>query len=460
MNSNTINSTTLQLKSTLEKLKTGNLLPFSDVLSAQSIREKFQDIPFRNRLFSPDMTVFAFLSQVLGADRSCQAAVAQVIAHRIAQGDQPPSANTAAYCQARARLPVNLLANLAKESAQDMEAQAKPEWLWRGRSVKIADGTTLSMPDTCENQKSYPQPPSQKQGIGFPIARLVGVFSLGTGALLDLAIAPYMGKGTGEHALLRQLMSVFKPEDVLLGDAYYGSFFLIAALIQKRVDAVFPMNTNRSHDFREGKRLRKKDHLLQWKKPAQPMWMDKETYIAFPNVITVRVSTVVDTRPGYRSKTRVLVTTMLNSKTVSSEALAELYRYRWFVELNLRSMKDIMGMDILRSKTPAMVHKEIWAYVLGYNLVRKLMAQAAVMKKCNPREMSYKLAYQMLFAFRQAGIFSERDKEAYGCLLKAVNYKKVGNRGGRNEPRMVKRRPKAFPRLQKPRNFYHRVVAA
>lgn len=294
-----------------------------------------------------------------------------------------------------------------------------------------------------------------KKGVGFPIARLVGVFSLGTGALLDLAIAPWSGKGTGEHTLLRQLMHVFKKGDVVLGDAYYASFFLIATLINQGVDVVFPIHASRKHDFRKGERLGKGDHLVQWKKPARPEWMDKATYAEFPNIITVRETKIIDVRPGYRTRTHVMVTTFLNHKEVTPQELGRLYGHRWFVELNLRAVKETMRMDILCGKTPKMVHKEIWAHLLAYNLIRKIMAQAAVVHHRNPREMSFKLAMQMFSAFRQAGIFSESDEKIYNCFLGAIVYKKVGNRPGRSEPRMVKRRPKAYPRLQKPRDFYH-----
>jgi len=419
---------------------------------------KINGISYRQRVFSPELTVFGFLSQALGADQSCQAAVSQIIAHLVSQGKSAPSANTSAYSQARSRLSEKILSDLAKESAAELEKQAKLEWLWRNRHVKMPDGTTVSMPDTPENQAMYPQPASQKLGIGFPIARLVGVFSLGTGALLDLAMAPWSGKETGEHALLRQLMHVFEAGDVVLGDAYYGSFFLIAILMKMNVDAVFPMHTSRRHDFRKGKRLGKKDHIVEWKKPAKPEWMDVQTYADYPDTITVRETTIIDARPGHRRKSRILVSTFLNAKEVTPQDLGILYGYRWFVELNLRSVKEIMRMDILRSKTPEMIHKEIWAHILAYNLVRKIMAQAAVIYQRNPREMSFKLALQMMSAFRQAGILSENNK-IYASFLQSIAYKKVGNRSGRSEPRMVKRRPKAFPRLQKPRDYYHRKVA-
>jgi hypothetical protein len=287
---------------------------------------------------------------------------------------------------------------------------------------------------------------------------MVGVFSLATGALLDLAIAPWSGKGTGEHTLLRQLMHVFEAGDVVLGDAYYASYFLIALLMQMKVDVVFAVNGNRGSDFRRGKRVGKGDHIMEWKKPVRPEWMDEESYAKFPKTITVRETKTVVIRPGFRSQSRVVVTTFLDARDVTQEDLGELYAHRWFVELNLRSVKEIMRMDILRGKTPKMVRKEIWAHILAYNLVRKMMLQAAVIHDRNPNQMSFKLALQMLSAFRQSGILSEKKHEIYAEFLRAIAYKKTGTQPGRSEPRMVKRRPKAFPRLQKARHFYQKAV--
>lgn len=225
MNINIINPNASHAKSIIEKLGATNELPFTNVLSEEMINKYIENIDYRERVFSPDITIFAFLSQVIAADQSCQRALAQVIAFLAAQGEATPSANTAAYCKARARLPEATLSGLAKECGEELEAAAEEKWLWRGRHVKLVDGSTVSMPDTVENQAVYPQPDTQEKGVGFPIARIVAVISLAVGAVLDLAIGPYSGKGTGEHGLLRQLMCNFKPGDIVLGDCYYASFF-------------------------------------------------------------------------------------------------------------------------------------------------------------------------------------------------------------------------------------------
>jgi hypothetical protein len=225
-------------------------------------------------------------------------------------------------------------------------------------------------------------------------------------------------------------------------------------LVNKGVDIVFPINSSRHYDFRSGRRVGKKDHVVQWKKPARPDWMDKETYKDFPDCLGVREVEVSNFRAGFRTKKRVIVTTFLDQKEVSKEDLGKLYDQRWLVEINLRSIKDTMQMGIVRGRTPKMVRKEIWMHLLAYNLVRKIMGQAAILSGRRPQELSFKLALQLISVFRQEQIFCSKKIAVYYQLLKAIAYKSVGNRPGRIEPRAVKRRPKAFPKLQMMRALY------
>lgn len=273
-------------------------------------------------------------------------------------------------------------------------------------------------------------------------------------------MGPYSGKGTGENALLRQLLTVFEKGDLVLGDCYYASFFLIALLMKIGVDVVLPLHASRHCDFRKGKQLGKKDHLMEWKRPARPEWMDEASYRDFPEKITVRETAIKNERPGFRAKSRIIVTTLLNSSEATKNDLNALYDCRWFVEINLLAIKETLQMGILRCKTPEMVRKEIWAHLLAYNLIRQIMLKSAVKYNKNPREMSFKLALQCIFSFAQVGVFCSGNGDIYEKMLKAIATKKVGNRPGRSEPRKVKRRPKAFPRLQKARQLYHKKGAA
>lgn len=462
MNTNIITSGS-HPKSIIQTLKSKNGLPFQDILSAKVIAESINSIPYRKRynFYPPDITLWAFLSQVIDTDHSLDAAVARVIAFHLSQGRKEDiSSSNPAYSKARFKLPEEMISTLVRESAEKMEENLPKDWLWKGYHLKLIDGSTVSMPDTLENQEIYPQPKTQKKGIGFPIARIVAVISCVTGSVLDLAVGPYSGKETGENALLRQLMHVFKEGDVALGDCYYASYFLIAMLIKIGVKVVFPIHAARSRDFRRGKKLGKKDHIVQWIKPAKPNWMDQKIYGSIPNEITIREVSISSARKGFRTKPRIIVTTFLDLQDVSKNDLDQIYSMRWWVELDMKAIKTTLKMDILRCQTPNMVRKEIWVHLLAYNLIRKIMAQAAITHNKKPRELSFSGALHLIKSFREAGILSEDNDQLYTALLKAIARKIVGKRAGRTEPRVIKRRPKAFPRMQKMRHLYHKNKVA
>jgi hypothetical protein len=405
---------------------------------------KEEVINFRDRIYSPLMTLLAFLSQVLSADHSCANAVAKVIAHRIEQGQSACSSDTGPYCKARQRLPESFVFRLVRRVGKVLHEQSVKVCSWKGRPVKLIDGSTVSMPDTPENQRAYPQQKEQKSGLGFPIARLVAVISLSCGALLDIAIGPYEGKETGEHALLRRILDCFSVGDVVVADRYYCSYWLIALLMQRGIDVVFQLHARRKSDFTQGKYLGKKDHLVTWKKPKRPEWMDEETYQAMPDELTVR-----ETRVGGKT----LISTFFDPKEVSRKEIGQLYTGRWLIEVDLRFIKEVLGMGILRCKTPEMVHKEIAVHLLAYNLIRTVMVQAAYKIKISPRKISFKGTLQLLNAFRNKILLTSEESlsELYDELLQCIARRRVGNRPGRCEPRLVKRRPKQYSLLTEPR---------
>ena len=421
-------------------------LPFSDILSTPYICKVVEEETpeFRSRVFIPIVTLQAFISQVLSQDHSCRDAVARVLADRIAQDETPCSENTSPYCRARMRLPEKLITRLLRKTGRDLHDQSEECWKWKGRSVKLVDGTTVSMPDTAENQDAFPQVPGQKEGLGFPIARLVAIISLSCGSVLDYALGPYQGKETGEHALLRQIVDSLVTGDILLGDRYYCSYFLIAMLQQKGVDVVFQLHARRKPDFRRGIRLGPRDHLISWSKPARPEWMDEATYNTMPDTLTIR---------EIKAGGKVIASTLLDPKEVTKKELADLYGKRWVIEVDLRSIKETLQMDVLRCKTPEMIRKEIAVHLLAYNLIRTVIAQSASLFGILPRKISFKGTVQTLEAFRDKITLAAKTKlpELYKALLKAVAGHRVGNRPGRSEPRAVKRRPKAYPRLTVPR---------
>ena len=440
-------------------------LPFCNILSEHVISKALTAIEanWLDRIYSPLITLWVFLGQVLSQDHSCRAAVARLIAHRVSRGQRPCSAETGAYCQARKRLPEEFFSEAARQTGCALDANANEQWLWNGRRVLAYDGSTVSMPDTPENQQSYPQPPQQKPGVGFPLARIAVFFSLSCGAVVDLAICSYAGKGNSELGMLRKLWGILLPGDVMLADRYMCAWTEMVMLKERGVDSVTRINQHRRIDFRRGKRLAKGDHVVEWPKPRKPRSIDQSTYDTLPDLLLVRETRVQVEQPGFRSRTIIVVTTLLDAEEVTAIDLAELYRARWNAELDLRSLKQTMQMDILRCKTPESVRKEIWMHILAYNLIRTVIAQAASKHDVEPRSISFKGAIQTLDAFQPLiAIQGDRDSThrqmLYQQLLNAIATHRVADRPDRFEPRQRKRRQKKYDRMMKPRHEVKRDI--
>jgi hypothetical protein len=439
----------------VEALRNAPQLPFHDLLDPATVAPVLEEnhVTFRERVFTPLVTLWTFLSQVLSPDHSCREAVARVIAFRVARGQEPCCPETGSYCKARNRLPLKVLTDLVRGHGRRIDEQAKDSWTWKGRRVQLVDGTTVSMPDTQANQEAFPQPGSQKPGVGFPLARLVAVISLATGAVRELALGRYQGKQTGETALFRTLWDHFARGDIVLGDRYFASFFGIAPLLKRGVDGLYRMHQRRKYDFRRGRRLGVEDHVVRWTKPQRPEWMDKALYAELPEELWIRELRVKVQRAGFRVDELVLVTTLLDPREYPKEDLADLYLERWNIELDLRSIKSVMQMDVLRCETPAMVEKEIWMHLLAYNLIRGLMTRAAAAHGKEPRCLSFKGALQALGAFRESLQWARgrRRERLWEALLGVIAFHEVGDRPNRVEPRAIKRRPKPHRLLNEPR---------
>jgi DDE family transposase len=432
-------------------------LPFADLLPEEFIVQLLDElgVEFRDRDYPPLVVLAMFLGQCSDADPSLKQAVARLIAQRVAEGEAACSSNTGAYSRARQRLPEKVLAELTRHTGKELMTQAPAEWSWRRRAVKVVDGSTGSMPDTKANQKEYPQPSTQKPGLGFPIVRFVVIFALGVGTVLDAAFCPYQGKENSELALFRRLHDGLQTGDIVLADRYFCSFFDIAELVRRGVDVVMRQHQKRKTDFRSGVQLGKYDHLVVWKKPQRPDWMNEQTYHQYPDEIVMRELRVhvKGRHRKVRSRTITVATTLYDHEEYPKAEVAELYRLRWQAELNLRSLKTVMQMDVLRGKTPEMVRKEMWAHFLAYNLIRKVMCQAAKEFELKPWRISFKGALQTITAFALPLLTCVKGRlpEVVEQLLLAIARHGVGHRPGRLEPRRVKRRPKPHKLLNVPR---------
>lgn len=438
-----------------QRLAQAPALPFSELLpqglAEQIIRD--ENISFRDRLFSPLVTLWVFLSQVLDPDHSCRQAVARFLAWRTAQGLAPCSADTGAYCRARGRLPEAVLARLTRTTGQQAQQRAPAPWRWNHYTLKVVDGTTVSMPDTPANQKAFPQHNAQKPDIGFPIARMVVLFSLAVGTVLDAALGRYQGKRTGETALFHNLHDHLEDGDLLLADRGFGSYWELALVRRRGADLVGRLHQGRHADFRSGRRLGREDHVVVWTKPQRPQWMDAATYAALPASLAVRELRVHVRQVGFRVRVLVVVTTLLDAEQMPAEDVASLYRMRWYAELDLRALKQTMQMDVLRCQSPEMVRKEVWAHLLAYNLLRGLMARTAEEAGLLPLQVSFKGSLQMVQAFAAVLWTAEVQEleEILRRLRTAIGKHRVGDRPNRCEPRRRKRRPKHYPHLNESR---------
>jgi len=428
-------------------------LPIAEHLPEDQILDTSHDLggTYRPRVSTPATTLWTFLPQGLDPDHSCAQAVDRLIAHRAAEGLPDCSDDTGASCKARARLPEGLLHELVRQVGRGQSDKADRHWLWKGRRVKVVDGTGLSMPDTADNQEAYPQPKNIKPGVGFPLLRLVVIFCLATGTALEAAMGRHRGKGTGAVSLFRDIDDVLGAGDVLLGGRNFSSYWEVARAQRRGVDVVVRRHAGRRPLPFRGRGRAACDRREGWRKPPRPSWMTPEGYESYPEWLPLRAVRVVVRQRGFRTRL-VLVTALPDAAAYRASDLAELYRRRWQAELNLRWLKTVLQMDVLRGQSPDAVRKEVWAHLLVYNLVRAPMGQAAV--GVRPDELSFTGALHAVNAFLPKLEGARAAAEAsrlWARLVRMIGRRRVGDRPDRYEPRVVKRRPKNYPKLPVPR---------
>jgi len=438
----------------------GRLLTRDYVLSVLAIEGHY----YKSRIFCPLVTLWAWLSQCLSQDKSLNEAVARIVANRVVCGLPACSASSAAYSKARTRFPLEAMTRMAKETGRKIHASRSTEWDWRGRQVYLADGTTFSMPDTHENQLAFPQVATVKRGLGFPLMRAVALISLATGAVIDLAFAKYAGKGTGEASLLREIMDSLPRGSVLVADKYYPSYYTVAMLVERGIDLVSVSHIARPVDFTEGKVLGTKDHISTWHKPKWKTGIDRDLYDRLPDTIQVREFEIaVDSRTSPGTEPAVVVCTITDDQ-IPQDDLGGLYWARWNCELDIRSLKHSLHLDVLRCKTPDMVRKELWCHILAWNLLRGVIVESAKRHEALPRQLSVKGTMQAVESFTPAMMAIDGNEAIYHAMLATVSAHRVGNRPGRLEPRFKKRRPAwdhymTIPRHESKRRLKSQAIA-
>jgi hypothetical protein len=378
-----------------------------------------------------------FVSQAINQDGSCQNVVDKLALNM----EKDICISTSGYCKTRSRLSLVAIKNMTKDIGKKDEDRIDVKWKFRGRNVYLVDGTTIAMADTKANQEVYPQPSSQKEGLGFPICRLVGIISLATGSIIDINVGTYGGKGTGERMLFLDMLHNFKKDDIIMADALYSTYSFISFAIEKGIDIVFVQNGSRvkKADFTTGEILGKNDHIITLKRPKdKPEWMSEEEAKNRPKELKIREIKTGD---------KILITTFLDKKATSAKIIKKLYKERWHIEVDFRNIKITLGLTTFKCKSPEMVKKEMWTHFLAYNIIRSLMLDSALYNKMLPRKISFKNSLQLYLHYLENSTQIE-----YLKLLKLIAKKKIGNRGGRIEPRVIKKRHNAYPLLMKNRD--------
>jgi len=428
-------------------------LLFGSLLPSGLLAQADEGPNSRKHVYSVRRSFFGFLYQVLNPDCPCREVVRQIQSLFALFSSRKISKHTGAYCLARARLPLDILARLRCAVAA---YASKAEELWNGLRVRVLDGTTVSMPDTAKNQRTYPQSSEQKPGCGFPLMKIVGIFSLSTGVLLDYARG---NKHQHELNLLHRLLDVFKAGDLVLADRGFSCYTLLALLWRKGVPALMRLHHARSADLRRGKRLGKDDRLIVWRKPYdwERRYIPAKLWKCLAPQLSVRILRFSLRRPGFRTRSVTLVTTLVDPIRYPAKELALLYARRWQIELWFRDLKTSMGMEVLRCQSPKMIHKELEMFFIAYNLIRCLMIQASQEYEVEIQRLSFKGTVdgvrQFSVAIAQARS-RKKQKQLINQLLQTIAEDLVPDRQGRREPRAVKRRPKPGAWLTKPRHKF------
>jgi hypothetical protein len=412
----------------------------------------------RNRVYPNEVTFWAFLSQVFSEDASCARAVARVQEWMRSKKLPVPSACTSSYSTARKELPMEMLQEVNRSLCGQLDRNLSGDDLWRGFRVKAVDGTSAQMPDTPDNQQEYPQPESQAPGCGFPVIKLVGLIDLSHGGLRDFSQSKV---DAGELRGFDQLEAFLEEGDLLTADRLYSSYERVARLKQKGVEFVGRNHHARKMDFRLGRKVGPNERIQVWKKPRQQpalSRLSKQEWEQLPEQMEMRIIRTKGPDREGKMRVRYVVTTLLDAEKYPWEEVASLYLHRWEIELRFRDIKTTMGMEMLRTKSPGMVRKEVLMHMIAYNVVRLLMLKAGKAHGVNHRRISFKGVIQVLeesrIGFAKAlgkpGLLDAETQNLWARIAERV----VAERPGRGEPRKKKRRPKSYGWPQKPRHAF------
>ncbi len=432
---------------------------FGSWVPKEALVQQKQGLNSRQRLFPLELTFWAFLSQILNPGTSCRESLRQVLALFCLHAQNPMDEQTGGYCQARKRLPLQRLQQILGHIARNVRRRCPQSRRWLGREVKVVDGSSTSLPDTPQNQKVFPQQGAQKPGCGFPIMKFVGLFSLSTGCLLSAVTGNYY---CAELSLFRKLWHFLKPGDVLLADRHFSDYGTLAHLWNQCVDCVVRMNQARPRDFRKGLYLGPDDRLVTWKKPYQrARTIGAKMWDSLSAELTLRMIRVRCAAKGFRTRELILVTTLLDPEKYPAKEIAQLFLQRWSIELFFRDIKTMLKMEQLRCQSPRMVQKEFFMHLIGYNLIRAVMVETVRKHEVALERLSFKGSVDSVRQYSLALAKARTKKKAAQLvqeLLRVLASDLVPYRPERREPRAIKRRPKPFPLLTRPRKQFKEIA--
>jgi hypothetical protein len=405
----------------------------------------------RERVWPLPQTFWTFLAQVFCPGSSCRESVRRAAAWLRISSNRVLSEDEGAYCQARRRLPTKLLFKIWRHVCQRLEQGSEARWC--GFEVFILDSAQCQTPDTGLNQKRWPQPCTQKPGCGFPHIRFLALLSLGSGALLRLKIG---SDKASELKLLAKMWGTFRPGSLLVADRNFCSYAHLAYLVGRGLHFAFRLHGGRRQKLQPGPRLGKHEQLVCWEKPKTcPKSMTPQQFAALPATMNVRLLRFATAIPGFRTRVVYLATSLTDLDLYPREKLAELYRSRWQIELCFRHVKITLQMQYLRCKTPAMVIKEMLMHCISYNLTRHLILTAALTYHACSQRLSFKGTLDTLrhwaVALYAVELRPRKKNNFLAQMLHAIAVDPVPERANRSEPRAIKRRPKEYPFLTRPR---------
>jgi hypothetical protein len=409
----------------------------------------------RDRIYTRPRTFWSMLWQAFNPQASCREVALEVQALFELCGGPSVSEQDGAYCRAKARLPLSEFPKALSATAQAADKLAPPVTLLQGRPVKVADGSTLTTADTPKNRKRYA--PVQTAKPNFPMMRVMVLFSLLSGAILSLSSGDLR---TAELPMLYQMFSLLAPNDILMGDRGFGNFVLLALLSHLKLGVDFIGRSARHTDGRRHrlKRLGRDDWLVVWKKGSNPsLWLPKLLWMALPKEMTLRVVRGSCYVKGFRVRRVTLVTTLLDAERYPAREILQAYLRRWRLEMCLDDLKTTLQMEMLRSRTPEMLQKEVYSHLIAHNLVRCTMAQAAAEHAVPLERISFKGTLDALRQFSQAicqAPTKRKRSELWARMLETLASDLVRDRPGRREPRAVKRVKNKYPRLSRPRHLF------